>query len=484
MKTYFDKKTNKLLGQLACLIFLNSLPLILICPKDVRANESVTSSGNIGPTEYLLSNGMRVVIKEDHRSPTVAHMVWYRAGSIDEKNGTTGVAHVLEHMMFKGTKRVPVGEFSRRVAALGGRENAFTNTDYTAYFQQIEKSHLKEVMTLEADRMENLLLSEEEFKKEIQVVMEERRLRTDDQPTSLLYEQLMATAFKSSPNRHPVIGWVSDLKSMTYKDAKDWYEHWYTPQNATLVVVGDVVPTDVLRLAEKTYGRISQKPLPERKVQEEPEQKGIKRFNLKAPSENAVMYMGWKAPRLLPDQFDSPDPYALDVLAAILDGNSNTRLQRVLVKQKKLAVSVGAGYDACCDRSDQLFTISVELLDKRKLNLVEQEIRSIIRDIADKGVSEEELKRVKIAVKAAQIYKRDSVFGQAMELGGAIVSGFKWQQIDEWITNLQNVTSTQVQAVAKKYLIDDALTIGVLDPQPIDLKLKAANERAAAKLER
>lgn len=481
---YFDKKPYTSRIQSLFLGIVLSFSLGVVISTQVHAQQVKNPSDDSVPVEYQLANGMRIIVKEDHRSPTVAHMVWYQVGSIDEKSGTTGVAHVLEHMMFKGTKNVPVGEFSKRVAALGGRENAFTNTDYTAYFQQIEKSHLREVMALEADRMQNLVITEEEFKKEIQVVMEERRLRTDDQPTSLLYEQLMATSYQSAPNRHPVIGWMSDLKSMTYTDAIDWYKEWYTPQNAILVVVGDVKPADVLKLAEQTYGQIGRKTLPERKVQQEPEQKGLKRFSLKAPSENAVMYLGWKVPKLSPDNFSYEEPYALDVLSAILDGNSNTRLPRVLVKQKRLAVSVGAGYDSCCDRGEQLFTISVELLDKNKVQQVEQEIRAIIRDIAMNGVSDQELKRVKIAVKAAQVYKRDSVFGQAMELGGALVTGFTAQQMDEWISNLQKVTSAQVQAVAKNYLVDDRLTIGILDPQPIDLTLKAANERAAAKLER
>ena len=173
--------------------------------------------------EFLLSNGMKVIVKEDHRAPTVAHMVWYRAGSIDEVNGKTGVAHVLEHMMFKGTKKLKPGDFSKQVAAVGGRDNAFTSKDYTAYFQQIEKSHLEKMMALESDRMANLQISEDEFAKEIQVVMEERRLRTDDQASAIVYEQLIAAAFINSPYRNPIIGWMDDLKNMTYQDALEWY---------------------------------------------------------------------------------------------------------------------------------------------------------------------------------------------------------------------------------------------------------------------
>jgi zinc protease len=190
--------------------------------------------------EYQLNNGLKLIVREDHRAPTVAHMVWYRAGSMDEVNGKTGVAHVLEHMMFKGTHKVKTGEFSRLVAAVGGRENAFTSRDYTAYFQQVEKSKLEDVIRLEADRMSNLNFDDAEFLKEIQVVMEERRLRTEDNPSSLLNESLMATAYMSSPYRHPVVGWMNDLQNMKASDARDWYRSWYAPNNATVVIAGDV----------------------------------------------------------------------------------------------------------------------------------------------------------------------------------------------------------------------------------------------------
>ena len=206
--------------------------------------------------EHKLANGLRVIVKEDHRAPTVVSMVWYKAGSMDEFNGTTGVAHVLEHMMFKGTHAVPPGEFSRTIARAGGRDNAFTNRDYTAYYQQLHKSQLSLALKLEADRMADLLLSEEEFSKEIRVVMEERRLRTDDQPKSLLYEAFMAAAYQAHPYRTPVVGWMDDLEAMRATDARAWYERWYAPNNATLVVVGDVSAADVFEQAQHFFGAI------------------------------------------------------------------------------------------------------------------------------------------------------------------------------------------------------------------------------------
>ena len=270
--------------------------------------------------EYQLNNGLKLIVREDHRAPTVAHMVWYRAGSMDEVNGKTGVAHVLEHMMFKGTHKVKSGEFSRLVAAVGGRENAFTSRDYTAYFQQVEKSKLENVIKLEADRMSNLNFDDAEFFKEIQVVMEERRLRTEDNPSSLLNESLMATAYMSSPYRHPVIGWMNDLQNMKPVDARDWYRSWYAPNNATVVVAGDVDAKKVLALVEKYYGAAAAHELPVRKPQIEPPQKGIKQVQVKAPADNAQLAMAWKAPRLEPGKLDDVEPYALELLTAGLDG--------------------------------------------------------------------------------------------------------------------------------------------------------------------
>lgn len=422
--------------------------------------------------EMQLSNGMRVIVKEDHRSPTVAHMVWYRTGSVDENIGVTGVAHVLEHMMFKGTKTIPPGNFSKKVAAIGGRENAFTSNDYTAYFQQIEKSHLAEVMRLEADRMQNLELTEEEFKKEIQVIMEERRLRTDDKPPSLLYEQFMATALNSAANRHPVIGWMNDLKNMRYQDTRDWYDQWYTPKNAVLIVVGDVNPAEVFTLANQIYGQIPAKEVPLRKLKLEPEQKGRRYFELKAPGENTMVIMGWKMPKIESSEFESIEPFAIDVLTGILDGNQNARLNRQLVIDKKMVSSVGTGYEANL-RGQSMMTVSGVLLPNKTPQMFEKEIKRILMDIAQNGVKPEELQRIKIAVMASQVYKKDSVFGQAMEIGQLEMQGISWKKIDTINDKLQSVTSEQVQAVVKKYILEDQLTVGVLTPFSITAKTKS-----------
>jgi zinc protease len=414
--------------------------------------------------EFNLDNGLKLIVREDHRAPTVAHMVWYRAGSMDETNGRTGVAHVLEHMMFKGTHQVKAGEFSRLVAAVGGRENAFTSRDYTAYFQQVEKSKLEDVMKLEADRMSNLNFDDAEFAKEIQVIMEERRLRTEDNPSSLLNESLMATAFMSSPYRHPVIGWMNDLVNMKAADARDWYRSWYAPNNATVVISGDVDPQQIYKMVQKYYGAAAAHELPVRKPQIEPPQKGIKQVLVKAPADNAQLAMAWKVPRLEPGKLDDPEPYALELLTAVLDGYDNARLNRVLVKQEKVVNDVGVGYDMV-SRGPELFLIGATMAKGKTVEQAQASIRKALVELKQKGILESELKRIKVRILSEQIYKRDSIFGQAMEIGSNEMAGFSWKDIDYMLEKMQSITPAQVQAVAKKYLVDEGLTIAVLDPQ-------------------
>lgn len=422
--------------------------------------------------EFTLKNGMKVIVNEDHRAPTVAHMIWYRVGSIDERNGTTGAAHALEHMMFKGTRTLKPGEFSRRVAQLGGRENAFTSRDYTAYFQQIEKSRLEAVMALEADRMTNLVFDKDEFAREIRVIMEERRLRTDDQPQALLYEAMNATAFTVHPYRNPIIGWMDDLEHMKVDDVKAWHEQWYAPNNATMVVSGDVDPQQVRHLAEKYFGKARPKPLLRTRPQNEPEQKGIKRVTVKAPAENPYVMLAFKVPPLRDVEKDE-EPLALDVLAAVLDGYDNARLTARLVRTDRVANEVGASYSGIA-RGPVQFILDGTPAAGTTTEQLEGHLRGEVARIASEGVSEAELKRVKTQLIASQIYKRDSVFGQAMEIGVMEMSGLSHRDIDRIIERLRNVTPQQVQAVAQKYFGDDALTVATLVPLPLTQKQPAA----------
>lgn len=415
-------------------------------------------------TERMLANGMKAIVIEDHRAPTVAHMVWYRAGSYDEENGRTGVAHVLEHLMFKGTRTLAPGEFSRRVAALGGRENAFTSRDYTGYFQQVHRDHLAEVMRLEADRMENLVLSREDFEPEIKVVMEERRLRTEDQPGALLREQLMATAFVASPVRSPVVGWMSDLESMTVEDARDWYRRWYAPNNAVLVVAGDVEPEAVFRLAEATYGRVASRPLPERKPQAEPAQRGVRRAWVRAPAENPSVLIGFRAP-VLRDVSADDDAFALEVLAAVLDLDENGRLTRSVVRALRVANQVDAAYDMT-SRGPALFLLSGRPAQGRSTEEVERALRAEVRRIADEGVGDDELRRVKTQYVAGRVYQRDSVFSQAMEAAGLEVVGLSHRDADRILERIRAVTPEQVRDVARRWFDEDRMTVVTLVPEP------------------
>ena len=422
--------------------------------------------------EFRLPNGLRLIVKEDHRAPTVVHQVWYRAGSVDEVSGTTGVAHMLEHMMFRGTPAYPAGTFSRTVAALGGRDNAMTSRDYTMYYQQAEKSHLPKLMAMEADRMANLKLSPEDFHREMKVVMEERRLRTDDSPGGTLFEQLMASMYVAAPYRHPIIGWMDDLQHMTPDDALAWYRRWYTPNNAVVVVVGDVDPMAVRALAERTYGRVPSRPLPSRTLREEPPQKGAKRIAVKAPAENPSVVLAFKVPALREVE-KAVEPYALDVLAAVLSGYENARLDRRLVREQRMADSVSASYDGL-GRGPAMFTLSATPSRGHTTEALEQAMRAEIARIADEGVSAQELRRIKTQLVANQVYKRDSVFGQGMEIGIAEMSGISWRQLDRMLERIQGVTSEQVQAVARRYFGGDGLTVATLLPQPLDAMARPA----------
>ena len=432
--------------------------MLLLCSHSAYANSH----------EYLLDNGLKLIIKEDHRSPVVIHQVWYKAGSMDEMNGTTGVAHALEHMMFKGTSNVPAGEFSRRIAAAGGSENAFTSRDYTGYYQQLHQRHLSMAMELESDRMSNLLLTEEEFSKEIQVVMEERRLRTDDQARSLLYEKMIATAFQTHPYRRPVVGWMNDLEHMQVSDNQEWYDRWYAPNNAVLVVVGDVVPQDVLALAKKHYGKISARAIPtlfERKPQTEPLQVGIKRLLVKAPAKLPYLLMGYKAPTLKDPENDW-EPYALEILAGVLDGNTSARLNKSLVRESRVAISAGAGYNAIT-RGPGMFYLDGTPSEDKTIEELEASIRTEIEKIIQFGITEEELARVKAQVVAGYVYQLDSMFSQAMQIGRLETAGLSHQDSETILKGLQAVKTKQVKQVAEKYLINDLLTVATLDPQPL-----------------
>lgn len=419
--------------------------------------------------QHTSPNGMQVIVKVDGRAPTAVHMVWLRVGSMDEVDGKSGIAHVLEHMLFKGTDTLAPGEFSRRVAALGGRENAFTSKDYTGYFQMIPSSRVPDVMRLEANRFAQNRWSDEEFAKEIEVIKEERRMRTDDVPRAALYEQLAAVQFSASPYRRPIIGWMNDLDHLRPDEVRAFYKQWYVPANATVVVVGDVDPQQVLKWANEFYGPIPAGAVPERKPRVEPPQVGQRRLQFKAPAEQSYLMMSWKVPGLeaLAPSANTTDALALTVLSALLDGYSGARLHRQLTQgPDRVADSAGAYHDLS-GRGPKVFMLEGVPAPGKTVEQLEQALRAEIARVAREGVNEAELRRVKIQWTASQVYGRDSLFNQARQIGTWWVTGLPLDTSDRLIEMLNAVTAAQVQAVAQKYFGDDALTVAHLIPQPM-----------------
>jgi zinc protease len=420
--------------------------------------------------ERTLPNGMQVIVKVDRRAPTAVHMVWVRVGSIDEVDGKSGIAHVLEHMLFKGTDTLAPGEFSRRVAALGGRENAFTSKDYTGYFQMIPSQRLPDVMQLEANRFAKNRWSDEEFAKEIEVIKEERRLRTDDVPRAAMQEQMAAVQFSASPYRRPIIGWMNDLDHLRPDEVREFFRQWYVPANASVVVVGDVDPEQVWAWAQTYYGPIpAAAALPERKPRAEPAQAGERRLLFKAPAEQAVLTMSWKVPGLTTLQASETtrDALALTVLSALLDGYSGARLDRRLTQGADRVADSAGSYHSLYGRGPHVFVLEGVPARGKTPQQLEKALRGEIERIAREGVTEAELKRVKTQWTAAQVYGRDSLFNQAREIGTWWIIGLPLDTSDRLIDALNGVTPRQVQEVARRYFNDDQLTVAQLVPQPV-----------------
>jgi zinc protease len=426
--------------------------------------------------EYQLDNGLKILVQEDHRAPAIVSQVWYKVGASNEYGGITGISHMLEHMMFKGTQKHPPGDFSRIIAANGGRENAFTGQDYTAYFQMLEKTRLPVSFELEADRMRNLKLIEVEFAKEHQVVLEERRLRTDDQPRSKMQEHFESVAYSNSPYKNPVVGWPDDVAGLTLDDLRRWYSLWYAPNNATLVVVGDVNPDEVFKQAKKFFGPLKKSVLPAPKLQGEVEQLGLRRLTVKVPAKLPNLVMGYKTPSLK-TVADETEAYALEVAAGILDGGNSARFSSRLVRGQQIAAAAGAGYDLY-SRLSNLFTLEGTPVQGKSVAELEAALLDEVRRLRDDPISAEELQRVKAQVSASHVYQLDSIMYQAMQIGTAETVGLGWKKVGEYVDKVNAVTAEQVQAVARKYLVDDHLTIAHLEPLPLPEGMPAPEDVA------
>jgi zinc protease len=450
------------------LVFLPFLSLSWLPPAGAQISGPPPAQEK--PLQYTLPNGLTVIVKPDRRAPTAVHMLYVRVGAMDEVDGTTGVAHVLEHMLFKGTKTTKPGEFSRVVAALGGRENAFTTRDNTGYFQQIPANKLEDVIRLEADRFANNQWPDDEFKRELEVVKEERRSRTEDSPRAQLFEQLSAVVYQASPYRRPVVGWMNDLDAMTPQDAREFYRRWYVPANAAVIIAGDVDPAQVRRLVDKYYGSIPARAVPPRKPREEPQQNGIRRMEFKAPADQSFVALAFKVPQLrgFDKTPENDDALALTVLSAVLDGYEGARLGRALTQgPDRVADSVDAG-NGLWGRGPQLFTLSGVPAAGKTPEQVEAALRREVARVARDGVTEAELQRVKTRWIAGEIYKLDSVMGQARELGSAWVMGLPIDADDRLMARLREVTADQVKSVAARYFGDDQLSVGILRPLPVE----------------
>ena len=427
------------------LIFL-SLTVIFLCP-------NISYAKTFNAESFTLDNGLQVVVIPNHRAPIITHMIWYKVGAADETSGLSGMAHYFEHLMFKGTKTLAPGEFSKTVKSLGGNDNAFTGQDYTAYFQTISVRHLETLMKMETDRMMNLAPPEADFKSEKKVVLEERRQRTENDPRGLFSEQMRSALFVNHPYGTPTIGWMNEIKGYQWDDVKDFYHTWYAPNNAIVIISGDVTAPIVRPMIERTYGTLKPKELPIRKRPEVPPAIGGTEMTLRHP---AIHQPSFQEIYLAPSSHQNKqDSLALQVLQEIMSGGPTTRLYKKLVVEQKKATSVSLSYQSSAldYGTIWLYGIPAQGVDLPALkNLIAQEIKTVI----EQGVSEQETKEAIQRLQDQAVYARDSLSGPAMIFGHALTTGSTIDDIENWATDIATVTPKQVQEAAKQYLNPDA----------------------------
>ncbi len=415
-------------------------------------------------SSFNLDNGLEVVVIPDHRAPVVTHMLWYHVGSADEEPGKSGIAHFFEHLMFKATKTYPAGEFSRKVAEIGGQENAFTSYDYTAFYQQLAPQALEMAMTYEADRMENLILNDEVVKTERDVVLEERRSRVDSNPSALLSEEVNATLYQNHPYRMPVIGWLHEMEKLNLTDALAFYQKYYTPNNATLVVSGDVDSATVKALAEKTYGKVPRRAEPgKRERPQEPEQNTKRTVSLADPRVSQPSFQKmWLAPSYT--NAKPGEAEALDLLGEILGGSSRSRIYQTLVVRDGSAASAGAYYQGS-SLDDGSFGVYGSPRGDATLKDVENGINAQVARIIKDGVTEDELEKARNRFLKSVIFARDSQTGMARIYGATLSTGQTIRDIDEWPDRIKAVKVQDIQEVAKRYLVDARSVTSYLMPE-------------------
>jgi zinc protease len=407
--------------------------------------------------EFVLDNGLKVLLLEDHKSPSVTFQVWYRVGSRNEKDGKSGLAHFLEHFLFKGTPTTGPEEYSRIIAKNGGRSNAFTTTDMTVYFATMSREKISIELELEADRMANALLGDTYFEPEKKVIQEERRLRTEDNPASALGEVANAVAYTVHPYRRPVVGWMEDIQNLSRQDLVDFYKLYYAPNNAFIVVTGDFSTAELLPQIKAAYGKIARGTEAPKVSVSEPEQRGERRVTLKKEAELPFILFDYRAPNL-----KSPDSFALDLLSVVLAGGRSSRLHHELVYKKRLAHEIDADYSAV-SVDPTGFSISAQLLPGKDAAQLEREIDRELEKVKSELISDKELQKAKNQVEAAFVFAQDSIFGQAMKIGTYEIAG-GWRQMESYLDGIRKVNRDDIRRVAKKYLERDRRTVGVLIP--------------------
>lgn len=415
--------------------------------------------------EFMLDNGLKVIVREDHRAPVVVSQLWYKVGSSYESPGQTGLSHALEHMMFKGSGKLEAGEASRILRELGAEENAFTSDDYTAYYQVLARDRLAVAFELEADRLASLKLPADEFAREIEVIKEERRLRTDDKPSALAFERFKAMAYPASGYHTPTIGWMADLERMSVEELRRWYERWYVPNNATLVVVGDVTQAEVRELAERYFGPISSRPVPEAKRPLELDEPGERRLTLHVKTQVPSLIMAFNTPSLATSETPR-EIHALRLISALLDGGYSARLPQQLERGEELVTSASAWYDAYA-RGDSLFLLSAtpNRQKDRSLEDVEAGLWKQLEQLKQSAPSQEELERVRAQVIAGLVYERDSISHQATTIGQLESVGLSWRLMDEELSALEAVTADDIQQAARHYFTRSRLSVAHVLPE-------------------
>ena len=426
----------------------------------------VAVAADVQPThEFTLDNGLKVIVREDHRAPVVVSQVWYKVGSSYETPGQTGLSHALEHMMFKGSNKLGPGEASRILRDLGAEENAFTSDDYTAYYQVLARDRLGVALELEADRMGSLRLPPEEFSREIEVIKEERRLRVDDQPNSKAMELFSAMAHPASGYHTPTIGWMADLERMKVEELRHWYEAWYVPNNATLVVVGDVTADEVKGLAQRYFGAIPKRATPPDKLPLELAEPGLRQLTVHVRTQLPSLIYGFNVPGLATAK-DPRSVHALRLIAALLDGGYSARMATRLERGQELVAGASASYNPFT-RGDSLFVLSAVPNTQKKKTLAEVEsgVWKLLDELKTTPPTAEELERVRAQVIAGLVYDRDSISSQATTIGQLETVGLSWKLIDKELDELKSVTPADIQSAARTYFTRERLSVAHVLPE-------------------